>query len=189
MLARRFLGCLPEQHHVAHDLGRAVGADVAELLGAHVCHRVRKRRHHEREPLGDPAGMDAGAVQRDATLGAGGLEVGDVLGLREHPADRRHEVLARAQDARDDLGIGEDGRVDHAVGVDRERLVDVGRRGDADRLAPDELADVAAVLGRAVYPAPDELELGMRQHALDRGAPDATRRPLDHAVAHADAPA
>ena len=35
-LVRRLLGRLAEQHDVAHHVGRAVGADVGELLGPHV---------------------------------------------------------------------------------------------------------------------------------------------------------
>ena len=64
----RLLGRLAEQHPVAHDVGRAVGADVGELLGAHVGDRARERRDHERESLGDAAGVDAGAVQGDPGL-------------------------------------------------------------------------------------------------------------------------
>ena len=45
-------------------LGRVV-ADVGELLGAHVADVAAQRRQHQREPLGDAAGVDAGAVQRD----------------------------------------------------------------------------------------------------------------------------
>ena len=62
---------------VAHDdLGRVV-ADVGELLGAHVADVAAQRRQHEREALGDAAGVDAGAVQRDAAAAARGLERGD----------------------------------------------------------------------------------------------------------------
>ena len=54
----------PEQHDVAHHrLGRVV-ADVGELLGAHVADVPAQRGEHEREPLGDAARVDAGAVQR-----------------------------------------------------------------------------------------------------------------------------
>ena len=63
---RRLLGRLAEQHDVADDVGRRVGADVGELLGAHVRDASRQRRDHQREALGDAAGVDAGAVERGA---------------------------------------------------------------------------------------------------------------------------
>ncbi len=63
---RRGLRVLAEQHDLAHDhVGRVV-ADVGELLGAHVADVAAQRRQHQREPLGDAARVDAGAVQRDA---------------------------------------------------------------------------------------------------------------------------
>ena len=42
----RHLGLLAEQHHVADDVGRVVGADVGELLGPHVRDRAGQRRDH-----------------------------------------------------------------------------------------------------------------------------------------------
>ncbi len=62
------LGRLAEQHHLAHDhVGRVV-ADVGELLGPHMANVAAQRRQHQREPLGDPAGIDPGAVQRRLAL-------------------------------------------------------------------------------------------------------------------------
>ena len=63
-------------------------------------------------------------------------------------------------------------------------LVEAVRRVHADRADAAELADVAADLVVAVHPRADELELGMREHALDRLGTDETGRPLDHAVGH-----
>ncbi len=66
----RRLRVLAEEHDLAHDhLGRVV-ADVGELLGAYVADVAAQRRQREREPFGDPAGIDAGAVQRHAGLPA-----------------------------------------------------------------------------------------------------------------------
>ena len=79
-------------------LGRVV-ADVGELLGAHVADVAAQRRQHQREPLGDAAGIDAGAVQRRrcprGTRPASAATPGVSRGI--DPADRRHDVLARLE--------------------------------------------------------------------------------------------
>ena len=75
----------PEEHHLAHDrLGRVV-ADVRELLHPHVLDVAAQRGEHQREPFGDAAGVDAGAVQRGAAAPARVLEQ---RGLRATPVGR-----------------------------------------------------------------------------------------------------
>ena len=49
---------------------------------------------------------------------------------------------------------------------------------------PMMLADVLARLGLRVHPAPDELEVGVLQNALDGGDADAARRPLHDPQTH-----
>ena len=122
------LGRLAEQHHLAHDeLGR-VGADVGELLGAHVADVAAERRDHQREALGDAAGVDAGAVQRDAALAAGGLELRRprraMATGRTSPAASRRSCPLRGC-ARPSLGLSEHRAVEDAVGVHREQGVGV----------------------------------------------------------------
>ncbi len=165
----RLLGRHAEAHDVAHDVGRVVGADVAELLRPHVRHRGSQRRHHEREPLGDATGVNAGAVQRAAALGAGVEDGLAVVEIGVDPPDRRDHVLARPKE-RDHLVLVRQQRaVDHAVGVEGEDVVHAGRRGDADRVEADELADVLAVLARPSAPT--------RRPARGRGAPAPPRSP------------
>ena len=178
----RLLGLGAEQHHVADDVGRVVRADVGELFRAHARDRRRHRRQHQREAFGDPAGMDAGAVQRRVAGRARRFEIGGLRPVGILPADRGRHALARTEDAGHDIGLGEQRRVHDAVGVDRQHGVDVVRRGHADRVAPDQLADVLARLRVGVHPAPDELEVGMVEDALDRRSTDAAGRPLDHPI-------
>ena len=57
---------------------------------------ARQRREHQREPLGDAAGVDAGAVQRGAGLLAhAASSSARRRSDRVDPADRRDDVLAR----------------------------------------------------------------------------------------------
>src|SRR5262249_15051885 len=117
-------------------------------------------------------------------LPAGGLEVGDVAGARIEPAERRHDVLARLEDAHDLLAVGDDRGVEDAVGLLREERLRVVRGDDAEAAEPAELAGVAAGLPAAGHPAAAERELGWRDDALERGAADAAGPPRDHAIAH-----
>ena len=55
----------------------------------------------------------------------------------------------------------------------------------AERADARDLAGVATDLGVAVHPTPDELELGVRNDALDRLLADESGRPLDHSIGHA----
>ena len=52
-------GVPPNPMMCAHDVRGVVGADIGELLGAHVGDRRRERGQHEREAFRDAAGMDA----------------------------------------------------------------------------------------------------------------------------------
>ena len=97
----RLLGCLAEEHPVADDVGGAVGADVGELLGPHAGDGARQGRDHEREALGDAAGVDARAVQGDAGRPAHRVELGPLVARRVEPAERRDQVLARLEDPGD----------------------------------------------------------------------------------------
>ena len=159
---------------------------MSENSSARTCVTLAgERRDHQRKALGDAAGVDAGAVQRDAAGVTGHLERREVLpSPRKEPTERRDDVLARAQDALDDCRIGEDRAVEDAVRVEREQRVDVARRGDAERCDPGQLARIATVLGATVDPASDQLELGVIDDALDRGAADAAGGPLDDAILH-----
>ena len=178
------LGSLPKSIISWTTSRRSVGADVGELLGADVGDRAREAGDHEREALGDAAGMDAGAVERRAALSARRFDLARVDPLRVDPAERRHDVDAGPQDPDQDLRIRHQRAVDHAVGTEREQRVDVAGRADADRRAADEGPDILAFLRFAVDPTADELELRMVEHALDRGAAHAAGRPLDHLPGH-----
>ena len=72
--------------------------------------------------------------------------------------------------------------VDHAVGFERQQRVDVVGRGDAERLDPDELTDVAAGLVRRPRIAADEFEGGVGGDGLDRAFADIAGRPLDDPI-------
>jgi hypothetical protein len=93
-------------------------------------------------------------------------------------------VHARLEDAEQLRTVRHDRRVEDAVRTEREECVDVARRRDAELLAAQQLADVLPLLLGAVHPTARELELGVREHAFDRGAADATGCPLDHAIRH-----
>ena len=185
----RLLGGLAEEHPVADDVGSAVGADVGELLGPHAGDGARQGRDHQREALGDPAGVDTRAVQGDAGTPAHRVELGPLLAGRVEPAERRDQVLARLEDA------GRPRRRRRRSGcTPRSRP-----RGRAARrhprwprspsgIAADEGAHVHPVLGLAVHPAPGQLEIGMGQHPFHGGPAHVARGPLDHSVRHCSTP-
>ena len=125
--------------------------------------------------------MDSRPVQGHPAFERG---VGDgfdsrVAQVGVYPADRGDHVLAGPQNRHDLFVFGDQRAVHHAVGVQRQYLVDAGGGGDAQRTGSDDLADVEAVLVCAVHPASDQLELRVIQYALDGGLADASGRPLD----------
>ena len=134
---------------------------------------ARQRRDHEREPLRDPAGVDAGAVQGHAGLLGDGVELLALLGRRVEPAQRGDHVLARLQDGGHHRGVGEDRAVEDAVGLGGQQGVDVAGGGHAEVVAAQERAEVDSLLVRAVDPGPGQLELGVRP-----GPPPWRRGPL-----------
>ena len=123
-------------------------------------------------------------MERHPAFSASPLHVGHVLPLRVEPAQGRHHVLARPEDA-DDVGpVGQDRGVHDAVGVERQQGIHVAGGGDAHGPTSEDLADVATVFGLGVHPAPHQLQVRVLQHPLDRGSADAARRPLDHPIRH-----
>src|SRR4029450_5115198 len=88
------------------------------------------------------------------------------------------------QDADHLCGIGEQRAVEDAVGAQGQQARLVVGGGDAESPEPAQLAGVAPGLVRRVDPDTDQLELGMGHDALDGGAADGSRRPLDHAIRH-----
>ena len=103
-------------------------------------------------------------------------------GVGEHEAGRGHEVLARLEDAAHLVEIGVQRRVVHAVGVQREDLVDIVRGDHTVRLDARELTGVAPDLVGRGHVAPDQLELRVAGERLDRDLPDRAGGPLDHAI-------
>src|SRR5882757_5120568 len=127
--------------------------------------------------------MDARTVQGHPTLErrvSNGLVTLDVqVGI--YPADRCDHILSGPQDRYDLFVVGDQRAVHHAVRAEGQNLVGAGGGGDTQGSGAENLADVAAVLVRAVHPAADQLELWVIQHALDGGLADPTGRPLDDA--------
>src|SRR4029453_7476341 len=120
----------------------------------------RERREHQREALRDAAGVDAGAVQGDAALAAGALDLRRARARAgEEPAEWRHHVLAGLEDADQLRPIRQERCVEHAVRLEREQRVRVAAGMDAERAEPAELAGIAAHLRRIAYVHDRELEL------------------------------
>ena len=179
------VGVAPEAEAVEDHLRRRVTAHVGELLHDDLLDREAEARHRDRQQVAREAGVDAGAVQRAVAGLARGPEALDLVGsgrVGEHEAGRGHEVLARLEDAAHVVEIGVQRRVVHAIGVQREDLVDVVRRDHAHRLDAGELAGVAPDLVGRGHVAADELELRVARERLDRDLPDRAGRPLDHAI-------
>ena len=163
------------------DVGGAVGADVGELLGAHVRDRARQRRDHQREPLGDAARVDAGAVQRrrrpPRRRPPDRLAPWPGPGRTSRAASRRSCPTRRSAD--DLVVVRHQRRVDDAVGVQREDLLDAARR------APRRSARRRRSRRRPCRPCrplctqqPTSSRSGWREHALDRRPAHAAGRPL-----------
>jgi hypothetical protein len=131
--------------------------------------------------------MDARTVECHAGLLAGVLQVLPLAVAAVEPVERRHDVDPSLEDA-DQLRLVRHHRgVEDAFRAEREERLDVAGCGDAELLAPEQLTHVTALLALAVHPHPRELELGVGEHTLDRGAADAARCPLDHPIRHAGA--
>jgi hypothetical protein len=79
---------------------------------------------------------------------------------------------------------GQQRRVDHCIGVQRENIVEAVGRGHAHRRCADDLADILAALGFRMHPAAGEFQFGVLEHALDRGHTDRPRCPLNDPQAH-----
>ena len=131
-----------------------------------------------------PPGMFAGAVQRDARRDTRSLHfVGDAAGAGRCS---RSGVTMFLPDARSwrispsSASIGEYTTASASIAQISSRL----RRRHAGRADARDLAGVATDLLFAVHPTPDELELGVRNDALDRFLADESGRPLDHFVRH-----
>jgi hypothetical protein len=125
-------------------------------------------------------------VQRDAALLAGREQTGTVGGLDARGVKEEcggDDVLATGQDLADVVEMCGARRVQHAVCVERQDLLHVGRRRHADRLTPDQGADVHAVLGVRVDKSPNDLEVVA---AVDDGGEylraDRAGAPLNNAI-------
>ena len=70
------------------------------------------------------------------------------------------------------------GVVEHAVGVQRQDLVDVFGCGDTDRADADDLTDIASGLVVAVDQRPDQFEVGVFVHSRDRVLADVAGAPI-----------
>ena len=109
-------------------------------LGPHVRGGGGESGDHQREPLGDATGVNAGAVQRTSTVGAGVEDGLAVLQVGIDPSDGCDHVLARAKECDHLVFVRKQRTVDHAVSVEGEDVVDTGRRSDSDRVEADEFA-------------------------------------------------
>ena len=73
--------------------------------------------------------------------------------------------------------------VDHAVGVQRDDLVDVRGGGDADRVPADQLPGVDPVLGVGIHPDTDHFEVAaVIENRRQQLAADRADSPQDHPV-------
>src|SRR6266516_7798032 len=125
--------------------------------------------------------MDTRPVERHAPVLACGIDIGRVDVFRIPPRDRRDHVLPRAKYARHHRRVAEDGRVHDAIRIERQDRVDIARGPNADRITSDQLSDVFSVLVFAVYPATDQLKVGMIENTFNRSPPNTARRPLHDA--------
>jgi hypothetical protein len=171
---------MPKPHGLSVSV---VQGGVGGLGNGHLVDAVARRGRHDRQQFGE-AGAHAGAEHR-RTAGPARLE--DALAaLAEVVAgDKRcrgDDIHAGRQDADQLVDVVPHRVVDHAVGFERQQRVDVVGRGDAERLDPDELTDVAAGLVRRPGVAADELEGGVGGYGLDRALADVAGRPLDDPI-------
>ena len=178
---RRLLGRLAEQHDLAHDVSRRrrCGCRRTPRLGR--ADVPRERRQHQRDPLGDAAGVDAGAVQRDpparqaaSTRRRRGCETGrtsrGVTTFLPARGAGRLRPRRRASGCR--------GRSRRRWRAARRRRWWPSRRRARCRRARRRRARPSSAL---CTQRPDELELGVGEHALDGRPADVAGGPLDHA--------
>ena len=130
-IGTRFVGRLAEPHDVEQHVGAAVGAVVEQFLHHQRVDPAEQPRHGQRQHLGRPAGLDAGAVERRPPIGAGRFQpcrrpVSPMLrGVDQAGHAGGHHVLARRQQPADVVDRARRvllalRHVQHAVGVDGE---------------------------------------------------------------------
>ncbi len=95
------------------------------------------------------------------------------------------DVDARAENADQDVHIGEHRVVDDAVRPQREQRVDIVRGCHTQRFDTAEFADVLADFVGRPGVAPDEFQIRVGGDGMDRLAADVARRPLHDPVGHA----
>jgi len=88
-----------------------------KLLGADVADGARQGGDHEGKPLGDPAGVDPRAVQRDAGFTGDGVHPPALVRWGVEPPQWGDEVLVRLEDGGHHAGIGEQRAIEDAFGV------------------------------------------------------------------------
>ena len=92
-------------------------------------------------------------------------------------------VFAALEQPADVLESRGAGGVEDAVGVQLQDLLHVGGRGDADRFAPDERADVNTVLRLGVDQRADEVEIvSVVEDGGDHFAAHRAGSPLNHPI-------
>ena len=181
---------LPERHVVEGDAGALVGRPVGAFLQRDRVDGAAHARQRQGQHPGQVARVQAAAVDR---AGSGLARRGDPVPVgggdaarMEHERGRGH-VLARGQQRTDVVDTGGARRVEHAVGVEAEDLVDVGGGPDTDRVATHERAEIGAVLVGRVDAGADQGQVGPvvedRRHHLGS---DSACPPLDDPVHRAN---
>ena len=87
--------------------------------------------------------------------------------------------------SRQTVGVHDDRRVEHAVGVHGDDGLDVVGRDDPDGCDTRDLAGVLADLVLAVHQHADEIENGAVGEVPDTDLSDVARHPLNDAICHA----
>ncbi|CKO49312.1 Uncharacterised protein [Mycobacterium tuberculosis] len=128
---QRAVRCAAETHHIAQHVRRSIAAQIRKLFGANKSHTGGHHRQEQREQLGDSPGPNSGAVQRRIAGLRGDFQWGGLLFTRIEPPKRSDHVLARTQQRGDFVDAGQQWRVDHRVGVQRQNVVDAVSRDHA----------------------------------------------------------
>jgi len=130
---------------------RCVGEDVHDLVDLYLVDLADHPGQRERQNVSRISRMDASRMERSPAFRARGADLvaafAEII-CRVEESSRGDDVLARAQEPADGVGVHDDRRVEHAVRVEGHDRLDVVGGAQSDRRNAGDLSRVLANLLR-----------------------------------------
>jgi hypothetical protein len=129
--------------------------------------------------------MNTATMERAAAFLAGCADLGALLGevrRRMKESARGDDVLAATQQPAHLIHIHEQGRVEHAVRLERHDRIDIVGGNDTRRCDARDISGILAGFVRIVHQHADQIEHGIVREVAQRYLADIARHPLDNPV-------